>query len=143
MTYNQVLNELQTICEGHAMVKSVKNETPVEWINRNSIPDFPCVNYSINSGSYGLGREVTYRIDLWILDKSGNDGEFESEVISDTHKIGGDIVHNMMQQFKSYSIGNVNWIALSEKFEDYLSGVKLTIDLSAMAQYGACDIPVL
>ena len=125
------------------MIKTAKNETPVEWINRNEIPSFPVVNYSVNSGSFNQGRELVYRIDLWVLDKSGSDAEFESEVINDCHKICGDIVNSMRQQFKEYSIGNVAWISLSEKFEDYLSGLKITIDLSCMAQYGACDFPSL
>lgn len=144
MTFNQVINEIKTICESHAMIKAVKYETPVEWINRGGVPEFPVVNYTINSGAYNSGRELTYRIELWILDKSGSDGEYETDVIADCHKIGADIVNSMRQQFKSYSIGNsVSWIPLSEKFEDYLSGVKLTIDLSAMNEITACDIPTL
>lgn len=143
MTLNQVINEITTICEGHAMIKEVKYVTPIEWLNKEGVPNFPLVNFSIDSGNYNQGRELVYRINLWLLDKSGQEGEFETEVISDMHKIGGDITNAMRQQFKSYSISNASWIAISEKFEDYLSGVKLTFDLSAQNMVDACNIPVL
>lgn len=144
MTFNQVINEIKTICESHAMIKAVKYETPVEWINRGGVPYFPLVNYSIGSGSYNLGRELTYRIELWILDKSGSDGEYETEVISDCHLIAGDIISVLRKQPKDYLISNsVTWISLSEKFEDYLSGVKLTFDLSATNVLGPCDMPTI
>ena len=48
----------------------------------------------------------------------------------------------LRQGFNTYLIStNVTWEAISEKFEDYLSGVRMTFTLSVVRDYGACAVP--
>jgi hypothetical protein len=78
---------------------------------------------------------------MWFLDKSGLEGEFETEITSDQHSIAADVISNLRKQSNSYLIDtNINWDAISEKYEDYLSGVGLTLNLNAISKFDACDI---
>jgi hypothetical protein len=142
MTYNQVVKEINEILSNHPLIQEVQFNTPVAWINQNYVPNFPVASYIINSGQLNAGREQVYRIDIWLLDKAGNEAEFETEIISDMHSVAYDLLQLMRQQFNSYIISNsVGWSAVSEKFEDYLSGVKFSFDFSVVRDYGACDVP--
>lgn len=124
------------------MIKDVRLATPVEWINWDSVPTFPVVLYAMNSGTYNLGREQTYNIQFWFLDKSGAEGEFETDVTSDMHSVAFDIINKLRLGSNPYLINDtIQWNAVTEKFEDYLSGVNLSIDLSIKSEYNACDIP--
>ena len=142
MTYNQVVKEIEEVLQNHAMIKTTLFSTPVEWLNRGGVPQCPVASYAINSGSLNVGKEQVYRVDLWLLDKSGVDGEFETEVISDMHGVAYDILSILRKANNAWGISpQVGWIGISEKFEDYLSGVKLTFDLTIVRNYGACDVP--
>jgi hypothetical protein len=141
MTYNQIVTEVETILTSHAMIKDVRFATPVEWLAWESEPVLPVALYYIDQGNFNIGRELTFSVQFWFLDKSGVEGEFETEVTSDQHQIAGDII-NLMRQKISYSIDDqIVWNALSEKFEDYLSGVTLTFTISTTGEFGACDVP--
>jgi len=37
---------------------------------------------------------------------------------------------------------NINYNLILDKFEDYLSGVELTFDMSTISDFDACDIPL-
>jgi hypothetical protein len=144
MTYNQVVTEIEEVLENHAMLNTVLFETPVEWLNRNQVPTYPVASYAINSGSLNVGREQIYRVDLWLLDQSGRDGEFETSVISAMHGVAYDVLSILRKGGNSWIISpSVSWIAVSEKFEDYLSGVKITFDLTVVRDYGSCDTPTV
>mgnify|MGYP006266303319 CR=1 FL=1 len=142
MTYNQVVAEIQTILQSHAMINEVKFVSPVEWLARDSQPIFPIACYEINSGSLNIGREQSYSVNLWILDKSGMEAELEPDVVSDTHSILADIVSKMRSKSKSYIIDdNIAWTAINDKYEDYLSGVTCTFGLSVVSDFDACNMP--
>lgn len=144
MTYNQVVKEIEEVLDNHAMINTVLFSTPVEWLNRNQVPTYPVASYAINSGSLNVGREQIYRVDLWLLDQSGKDGEFETEVISDMHGAAYDVLSILRKGGNSWILSpQVAWIAVSEKFEDYLSGVKITFDLTVVRDYGSCDTPTV
>ena len=144
MTYNQVVTEINNLLSSHSMIKTVKFASPVEWLNWDSQPIFPLACYAINSGGLNAGREQVYTISLWFLDKSGKEGEFETEVTSDQHSILADIVSKMRSQSQTYTIDtNVRWDAISEKFEDFLSGVQCTINLSVVSKFDACNMPTI
>jgi hypothetical protein len=141
MTYNQVINELQTILGNHPMITEVRYTTPLEWLNRDEVPKFPVACYMIDSGNYNLGKELIYTCQFWFLDKSGQEAEFETEVISDQHGIANDIV-NLLRKSKIFTIDDsISWTAISEKFEDYISGINLTINISSISQFDYCDYP--
>lgn len=125
------------------MIKDVRFATPVEWLAWESEPILPVALYYIESGNLNIGRELTFSVQFWFLDKSGVEGEFETDVTSDQHQIAGDII-NLMRQKISYSIDDqITWTALSEKFEDYLSGVTMTFTISTTGEWGACDVPTI
>jgi hypothetical protein len=142
MTYNQIVTEIKTILTNHAMIKEVRFASPMQWINWDSVPNFPLASYVINRGQINLGRELVYSVEMWLLDKSGVDGEYETDVTSDMHSIACDIVQIFRQGFQPYRVNtSVSWDAVSEKFEDYLSGVKFSFDISIVRQYDSCDVP--
>ena len=144
MTYNQVVTELNDLLSSHAMIKTVRFASPLEWLNWDNQPVFPLACYSINSGNLNSGREQVYSINLWFLDKSGKEGEFETEVTSDQHSICADIISKMRSQSNRYLIDDsISWNAISEKFEDFLSGVQCTVNLSVVSQFDACNMPTI
>lgn len=141
MTYNQVSKTLRDLLESHAMIKTVKSDTPQEWIKSDEYV-FPMALYSIGNGSLNLGREQVYTIDLWFLDKSGQESEFEEEVISDQLSICADIVSKLRLGSNPYTIDtDVTWQSVRDKFEDYMAGVQIQINLSTKSDFDACDFP--
>lgn len=142
MTRNEVITEITTILQGNKMIKSVIASPPVNWLFWNEQPEFPCASFDIANGQYNAGRELVYTIEMWLLDKSGVDNEFEYDVSNAMHLVGADVVNVLRQQFKQYSISTlVSWSKVEEKFEDYLTGVTFTFDLSVVNDYTACDVP--
>lgn len=125
------------------MIKEVRFASPTQWLNWDSVPNFPVASFVINRGQINIGRELVYTIEMWMLDKSGVDGEYETDVTSDMHSIACDIVQNLRQGFQPYRLStSVSWDAVSEKFEDYLSGVKFSFDFSVVREYDSCDTPI-
>ena len=142
MTYNQVVQEIETQLTDHPMIHEVLFSSPTEWLNRNHVPSFPVSCYEINSGFLNTGREQIFRIVIWFLDKSGIEAEFETNVISDMHGVAYDILSKLRQQFHEYTISTqIAFNVVSEKFEDYLSGVRIEFDFTIVRKYGACEVP--
>ena len=125
------------------MLHTVKFSTPIEWLNWDNQPVFPLASFAINRGGLNAGREQTFQIEMWFLDKSGVESEFETDVVSDMHSVAADIISTLRKQNNPYTIDStIAWDAVSEKFEDYLSGVYLTFNLSSVSAYDACSMPV-
>lgn len=125
------------------MIKTAKYATPKEWLLRDEQPVYPIACFSINSGSLNLGREQIYNVQFFFLDKSGQEAEYEEDVISDQVQIASDILSLMRTGRNSYSIDdNVTFNAISDKYEDYLAGVELTINISTQNQFTGCDVPL-
>jgi hypothetical protein len=142
MTVNQVINEIKAVLQNHAMINTVLVSTPMEWINKGEVPLYPVGTFDISSGFLNIGREQIHRVDMWLLDQSGKDGEFEQEVISDMHGVAYDVVSILRKGGNPWIISDkVQWQAISEKFEDYLSGVRITFDFIVVRDYGSCDTP--
>ena len=142
MTYNQVVTEIQEVLENHGLIRDVMFGSPASWLNRDYVPSFPSASFTIDSGQLNAGREQVFTIDVWLLDKSGVDAEFEQDIVSDMHGVAYDVLQTLRQQFHEYLISSsVSWNAVSEKFEDYLSGINFTFDLNVVRNYGACDVP--
>ena len=144
MTYNQLLAELQTRLESHAMVKTVKNVTPKEWLNREEVPEFPVACYYINSGTFNKGREQIYNVQIFFLDKSGAENEFEADVISDQVGIAYDIIELMRGTKRIYTVDeSITFNTLSDKYEDYLAGCEITFNITTQSDFDGCDVPTL
>jgi len=125
------------------MIKTAKYATPKEWLLRDEQPVYPIACFSINSGSLNLGREQIYNVQFFFLDKSGQEAEYEEDVISDQVQIASDILSLMRTGRNNYSIDdNVTFNAISDKYEDYLAGIELTINISTQNQFTGCDVPL-
>ena len=143
MTYNQLIQEVRTILQSNAMIHSVKYATPVEWINYQNDPVLPIALFSIDGGMYERSYQNTFNVNIWLLDKSGAEGEYETEVISDMQNIGRDIVNALTLSSKPYSISlPIQWNAISERFEDFLSGVNFTATIQTTGSNTYCDFPI-
>ena len=144
MTYKQLATEITSLLESHAMIHTTKFATPIEWLNWDEQPVFPLASFSINSGSFNLGKQRQYDIQLWFIDKSGVEGEFETEVVNDMHQIAGDIISKLRNGANDFVIDdNIRFDVISEKFEDYLSGVQLTLSLTSTSAFDGCDMPTI
>lgn len=143
MTYNQIVKETRSILEANAMINSVRFATPTEWINHAGSPTLPVALFAIGTGAYDRSYQNTYAVRFWLLDRSGPDGEYETEVISDMVSIGRDIINALTLSSREYSITNmpIQWTALSEKFEDFLSGVAFTVLIQTTGKNTFCDTP--
>lgn len=143
MTYNQVVKTITTLLQSNAMIKSVKFATPQEWLFVNEQPIFPIACFTINQGSLNIGREQVYQLELWFLDKAGMENEFEKDVTSDMIQIAADIVSSLRKGSNPYTVdANVNYQCISDKFEDYLAGVSLTININTISDFDACNMPL-
>lgn len=143
MTYNQVIKTIKAILSTHAMIKSIKGATQREWLFEDSQPVFPVACYAINTGSLNVGREQVYNLTLWFLDKSGMEREFEDDVTSDQLQICADIISILRNESNNFKIDdNINFNLISDKFEDYLSGVEVSFDMTTYSEFDACNIPL-
>lgn len=143
MTYNQIIKTLKDLLATHAQIKSVKYATPKEWLFKNDEPVFPICCYSLNSGSFNVGREQVYNITLWFLDKAGMEAEFEADVASDQMQICADIISSLRNGVNPWTIDdNISYSLILDKFEDYLSGVQVSFNMTTVSDFDKCDIPL-
>ena len=126
------------------MIKTAKNVTPKEWLLRDEQPVYPIATFSVNSGSINRGREQIYNVQFFFLDKSGKEAEFEPDVISDQMQTASDIINLMRGGRNNYTIDdNISFNAISDKYEDYLAGIELTINISTQNEFTGCNVPLL
>ena len=142
MTYNQITTKIQALLQSHPMIKEVRFASPTEWLGWVSQPLLPVASYVMDRGNFNVGRELIYQLQFWFIDKSGVEGEFETEVVGNMHSDANDIVMALRQD-RTISIDtSISWTAISEKFEDYLSGVTLTFNLTTVSEFNNCDFPI-
>jgi hypothetical protein len=144
MTYNQITATLQSLLESHAMIKTVKNLPPKEWLLKNEQVIYPVVCFNCISGSLNVGREQVYNFQFFFLDKSGQEAEFESEVISDQLGIAADILGLMRAYKREYYIDdNVTFNTIQDKYEDYLAGCEMSFNITTQSDFDGCDVPTI
>ena len=109
---------------------------------RDDQPVFPLCCFSMSTGSFEPGYK-NFDLQIWFLDKAGVEGEFEVDVVSDQTEIANDIVGLLKKSWvNSWLIDdNIIFEVLLEKYEDYLSGVKIFIRLKTINNYDTCAIP--
>lgn len=144
MTYNQITAEIQTLLESNPIIKTVKNVTPKEWLNRDEKPVYPVCCYSLNSGFLNKGRQHIFNVQFFFLDKSGAEMEFEQEVISDQLQIANDFIETVRGTKREYTIEDeVPFNTISDKYEDYLAGVEFTTNITVTSDFDGCDAPTV
>ena len=144
MTYNQLIKYLTDLLQSHAMIKSVENQSPQEWFGVTTRDiQFPVACFTSGSGSLNKGQLQNYNVTFWFLDKSGQEGLFEKDVVSDQHGIAYDIITRARVEDQPWIVpDDINFDVAFGQFEDYISGVTLTIDLETNSNFTACDMPL-
>lgn len=141
MTYNQFITEITTLLQSHAMIKEVRNMAPQEWLFKDRNPEYPIALFDVLSGTAGRGGEQVWQVQFFFLDKSGAEQEFEQEVISDQWAIAEDII-SLIRPGSTFGIDDtVTITAISDKYEDYLAGATMTLNLTTYRSTTGCDIP--
>jgi hypothetical protein len=144
MTYNNLITTITDMLQSHAMIKTVKNCSPKEWLNKDDQPVFPICCFTVSSGTFNVGRQQIYNIQFFFLDKSGAEAEFEQDVISDQIGIAYDIVELIRGTKRDYTIeDSVSFNTISDKYEDYLAGVEFTTDITTTSDFDGCDVPTI
>lgn len=144
MTYNQVIATLTSLLESHAMIKTVKNCPPKEWLQKDSQPVFPVCCFTINSGTFNRGREQVYSVQLFFIDKAGQEGLFQEEVISDQVGIAYDVVELIRGTKRTYTVDDsVTFNTIADKYEDELAGCEMTINITTQSDFDGCDAPTV
>ena len=124
------------------MIKEVRFSSPLEWMFANEQPEFPLCCFRLETGTLEAGYTL-YDLRIWFLDLSGREGQFDDDVISDQLETAKDIWSLLKQsQVREWLAENANFTLLTEKFEDYISGVELSLQIKVFNQYVTCDIPV-
>lgn len=143
MTYKQIKLAIQAVLESHAMIKKVVFNTPNEWIFRESNPEFPLACFAMNAGILEAGYK-NFNLQIWFLDRAGVDGEFEVDVVSDQLEIANDIAALLNQSWVNNWLieGDFIFEVLLEKFEDFLAGVRISVNIKTVDNYDTCAIPL-
>lgn len=91
-----------------------------------------------------IGKEQTFNVQFFFLDKSGAEMEFEPEVISDQWQIAQDIIQLIRGTKRDFYIDDSITInAISDKYEDYLAGVEFTTNITNLRDFDGCDAPII
>lgn len=140
MTYNQVIKRITELLQSHAMIKTVKTDPPAEWLMKETQPEYPLACFWIDNGTFNPGREQSYIINFFFLDKSDIENRIADDVISDMISVAYDIVEKMRLGSNGYFIDDaVNFQTISDKYEDYLGGCSMVINLTAQSEFNACN----
>lgn len=141
MTYKQVKISVENLLNSHPQINDVRFATPREWLKLEGQNNYPVCCFAMNNGQFDPGYKV-FNLQLWFLDLAGVDGEFEVDVVSDQTEIANDIVGLLKQAYQSWEIDeNISFDVVLEKFEDFLSGVQLSINLKTINTYDTCISP--
>ena len=144
MTYNQFISEMTTLLQSHAMIKEVRNMTPQEWLFRENQTELPVCCFDILFSVFNIGQEQSWNVQFFFLDKSGQEAEFEQEVISDQWQISEDIYQKIRSTQDTFAVDeNVTITPIADKYDDYLAGVTMTLNITTMRDFNACNIPTV
>lgn len=143
MTYNQLIATLQSLLESHAMIKTVKNLPPTEWLLKDEQPVYPVCCFNVNAGSFNKGRQQIYSVQFFFLDKAGAEGIFQQEVISDQVSIAWDIIELIRGTKRTYYIeDSIQFNTIADKYEDYLAGCEFSTLITTQSDFDGCDAPI-
>lgn len=115
---------------------------PQEWLNRASNTLLPAAFYFVNSGKINKGHDNDYNIVFWILDKTGQEYKYESDVVSDMLGVANDIINILNVRNNPYIIDeSITYNVVTDKYEDYLAGVTFNLNFKTFSTFTACDAP--
>jgi len=147
ITYNQIIQVLSNFFKGHYQVQEFKNGDLWEAIERDSFNDalYPLA-FLVDAGANTTQGKVGLTFDLLCMDLVNKGESNENDVKSDTLQIILDAVSYLEQlnDGKWYTVNVDKQSSLSsftERFQDELTGWKITITLNQPFNYNACSIP--
>ena len=145
VTYNNIITQLETFANDHYQINEFKNGDLWEAIQHNQFTDFvyPLLFVVDTPGSLDQGS-LTMSFDLLCMDKATE--EIENEVKSDTLQMLLDVVAYMekLTDDKWYflQIEKTSTVeSFTERFDDVLTGWKISISLKQPFTYNDCQIP--
>lgn len=148
VTYNNIITELQTFSSSHYQINEFNNGDLWEAIQHNQFADFnyPLLFVVDAGGSLEQGA-LNLSFDLFCMDLVHKDESNENEVKSDTLQILLDVVAYLekLVDTKWYYLqiqktGSLE--SFTERFDDELTGWKITITLKQPFTYNDCQIPM-
>lgn len=143
MTYNQLVEELKSRLNEHGQLKGVYNATPTEILAPEGEIDLPAAFFVVNTGSFLPGNARDRVVQMWFVDKSGQENEFEQDVSSDMEQVAGDIVEGLYNDGNPWLIDKpITFEFFRARYGDYLSGVQFTFNIETQNKADACDTPV-
>ena len=144
MTYNQLIKKFNELLQSHAQLKTVKNATPTEWLGSPGVVDFPAALFVVNTGTFERGNQRTRLVQMWFIDKSGADNEFEQDVSSDMEQVAGDIVEKLLNEANKWSIdAPISYTFFRDSYEDFMAGVQFIFSIETNNEFDGCDMPTI
>ena len=142
MTLNQIIAEIKSILQLNAMIRTVKNVDVKDWLKKETNPELPVAVFNLLNGSVNLGRQQVFTFQFFFLDKSGQEHEFENDVISDQFQIAADFIEKLRGTQRTYYIDdNIAIGIIKDQYEDFLAGVTITINFNTTSDFDGCNYP--
>ncbi len=145
MTYNQVIQRLRVLALSHRQINNFFNGDVIDFLDSEQKYAACIVSnrpFSIDAANkvFTLGFRI-YFCDL--VDISTNARRNEPEVISDMLSIAADFKAMISAaQFDDWVINDLNaGEILTEKFEDYVAGVYIDVDIAIDYLSDTCQVP--
>lgn len=100
--------------------------------------------FTVTGGTFNKGREQVYSVQMFFLDKSGAEGIYQEEVISDQIGIAYDIIELMRAEANAYFIDDdITFNTIADQYEDYLAGVEVSFNITTQSDFDGCDAPIV
>jgi hypothetical protein len=143
MTYNQLVKRLQTLLDSHGQIRKVYNATPTEIPQPWGEVELPAVFFVVNTGVFLPGNERQRVVQMWFMDKSGQENEFEQDVSSDMEQVAGDVIESLYNDGNPWRMDEqVSYEFFRGEYGDFVSGVQLTFNIYTINAADACDMPL-
>ena len=147
VTYNQIVTQLEEFANAHYQINEFNNGDLWEAVQHDQFSDFdyPLLFVKDNPSNLAPG-EINLSFDLLCMDLVNKDESNENEVKSDTLQMLLDVVAYLekLTTDKWYFIQINKTSSLesfTERFDDELTGWKLSITLKQPLTYNECQIP--
>jgi hypothetical protein len=98
----------------------------------------------MTTGQFESGQK-NFDVRFLFLDKTGKDGEFEIDVVSDQTEIANDMVALINQTWihQWTTDGTASFDVILGEFEDNLSGVEVSLTIKTPNAVDTCAIPTI
>lgn len=139
MTLNQLVSAIQSLGEGHALIKRTFQGTIVDFLSTENL--YPAMLFDVTSASIN-GSEQSINFEMYFMDRVAQDQSNEMEVLSDQLQTAQDIISQMRNQDNEYELAdNVQITFFVDDTGDVLGGVRLDITINLGYISNRCVVP--